>query len=74
MKWYYTLEGSHVRVRVFMNRGKCGDLCFRLEEFEQITQFDLRHLNRPTSFVRTLSDKVTITFINETPTLNHRES
>lgn len=28
--------GGHVHVRVFMNGGKCGDLCFRDYEFEQI--------------------------------------
>lgn len=33
MKWYWVLRGAHVRVRVFMNGAKCGDLCFRDEEF-----------------------------------------
>lgn len=36
MKWYWYQAGCHVHVRVFMNGGKCGDLCFRVEEFEQI--------------------------------------
>lgn len=33
MNWRYKIEGSHTRVRVFMNGGKCGDLCFRNDEF-----------------------------------------
>lgn len=36
MKWYYTQLGGHTHVRVFMNGGKCGDLCFRNEEFAEI--------------------------------------
>lgn len=36
MKWYYTIQGGHTHVRVFMNGGKCGDLVFRNEEFEMI--------------------------------------
>lgn len=36
MKWYYTVRGGHTHVRVFMNGGKCGDLCFRNEEFREI--------------------------------------
>jgi hypothetical protein len=36
MKWYYSIAGGHTHVRVFMNGGKCGDLCFRNEEFEVI--------------------------------------
>lgn len=36
MKWYWELLGGHVHVRVFMNGGKCGDLCFREEEFQQL--------------------------------------
>lgn len=35
MNWYYRIEGGHTWVRVFMNGGKCGDLCFRNEEFAQ---------------------------------------
>ena len=38
MKWYYKIAGGHTHVRVFMNGGKCGDLCFRNEEFELIRQ------------------------------------
>lgn len=33
MNWYYTIAGGHTHVRVFMNGAKCGDLCFRNEEF-----------------------------------------
>jgi hypothetical protein len=36
MKWYYKIAGGHTHVRVFMNGGKCGDLCFRNEEFTQV--------------------------------------
>jgi len=35
MKWYYTVQGGHTHVRVFMNGGKCGDLCFSNDEFIQ---------------------------------------
>jgi hypothetical protein len=38
MKWYYKLMGGHVHVRVYMNGGKCGDLCFSSEEFDQVLQ------------------------------------
>lgn len=34
--WYYKIAGGHTHVRVFMNGGKAGDLCFRNEEFEII--------------------------------------
>lgn len=36
MKWLYQVAGGHTHVRVFMNGAKCGDLCFRNEEFESI--------------------------------------
>ena len=36
LKWYYAIAGAHTHVRVFMNGGKCGDLCFRNGEFKQI--------------------------------------
>ncbi len=36
MNWYYKICGGHTHVRVFMNGGKCGDLCFRNEEFEKV--------------------------------------
>ena len=36
MKWYYKIYGGHTHVRVFMNGAKCGDLCFRNEEFIQL--------------------------------------
>jgi hypothetical protein len=38
MTWYYKVMGGHTHVRVFMNGGKCGDLCFRNEEFDYIKQ------------------------------------
>ena len=38
MKWYFSIAGGHTHVRVFMNGGKCGDLCFRNEEFEQVRE------------------------------------
>jgi hypothetical protein len=52
MKWYYKILGGHTHVRVFMNGGKCGDLCFRNDEFTQI---------QSSSGVRN-----TIIFVNET--------
>lgn len=36
MKWFFTIAGGHTHVRVFMNGAKCGDLCFRNEEFHTI--------------------------------------
>ena len=61
MKWYYTVVGGHTHVRVFMNGGKCGDLCFRNEEFERVK----------TSLQ---SQSIIITFIDETATSrNHPE-
>lgn len=36
MKWYYQIAGNHTHVVVFMNGGKCGSLCFRNDEFEQV--------------------------------------
>lgn len=38
MKWYYRIMGGHTHVKVFMNDAKCGDLCFRNEEFELVRQ------------------------------------
>lgn len=38
MRWYFKILGGHTHVRVFMNGGKCGDLCFRNAEFEQIRE------------------------------------
>jgi hypothetical protein len=59
MKWYYTIAGGHTHVRVFMNGAKCGDLCFRNEEFVKLLAMERCHdLNRGVS---------TIEFINETP-------
>lgn len=36
MNWYFIVLGGHTHVRVFMNGAKCGDLCFRNDEFEII--------------------------------------
>lgn len=36
MKWYWHIADGHTHVRVFMNGGKCGDLCFRNEEFVEV--------------------------------------
>ena len=36
MTWYYKSLGGHTHVRVYMNGAKCGDLCFRNDEFESI--------------------------------------
>lgn len=38
MKWRFIVKGGHTHVRVFMNGAKCGDLCFRNEEFDQIRE------------------------------------
>lgn len=38
MNWYWKRMGGHTHVRVFMNGAKCGDLCFRNEEFDNIRQ------------------------------------
>lgn len=38
MNWYYKVLGGHTHVRVFMNGAQCGDLCFRNEEFEDISR------------------------------------
>lgn len=38
MRWYWHLQGKHVHVRVFINGGKCGDLCFRAEEFKLLQE------------------------------------
>lgn len=36
MKWYYEVRGGHTHVRVVMNGAKCGDLCFRNDQFRLI--------------------------------------
>lgn len=59
MNWYYSTTASHTHVRVFMNHAKCGDLCFRNEEFEQIRETH-------ESFQLALPLASMITFINET--------
>lgn len=40
MKWYWKIMGGHTHVRVFMNGAKCGDLCFRNEEFRAFNHTD----------------------------------
>lgn len=50
MKWYWTVAGGHTHVRVFMNGAKCGDLCFRNEEFNHIRRTcteSICNLSRP---------------------------
>lgn len=61
MKWYYTIAGSHVHVRVFMNGASCGQLCFRMEEFAQITELTTIQLAERSEFRRNQT-----TYINET--------
>lgn len=56
MKWYWHIAGGHTHVRVFMNGGKCGDLCFLNEEFKAIMDAAARG-----GMVQL------ITFIDETP-------
>ena len=38
MNWYWKRMGGHTHVRVFVNGAKCGDLCFRNEEFDRIRE------------------------------------
>jgi hypothetical protein len=38
MKWEFEIRGGHTYVRVFMNGAKCGELCFRNEEFQQVRE------------------------------------
>ena len=44
MNWYYSIQGGHTHVRVFMNGGKCGDLVFRNEEFTEISSTPHPHI------------------------------
>lgn len=53
MKWYYKNQGTHTHVRVFKNGASCGNLTFRIVEFEEIR--------------RELNVAGYIEFINETP-------
>lgn len=45
----------HTHVRVFMNGGKCGDLCFRNEEFKEVKEdadfsgFNITFIEEPPS-------------------------
>lgn len=43
MNWRFTISGGHTHVRVFMNGAKCGDLCFRNEEFKRIQEALVGH-------------------------------
>jgi hypothetical protein len=36
MKFNYEVRGGHTHVHVFMHGAKCGDLCFRNEEFAEV--------------------------------------
>lgn len=36
MRWYYSIAGGHAHVRVYMHGAKCGDLCFRINEWEEV--------------------------------------
>lgn len=55
MKWYYEVRGEHTHVRVFMNGGKCGDLCFRNGEFQEVMQYCpwIRFIDETTNDERT---------------------
>lgn len=56
MKWYYTIAGSHVHIRVYMNGAYCGNLCFRTEEFRQFAAQQTANLGN-----------VRVDFIDQTP-------
>jgi hypothetical protein len=45
MSIYYCLRGGHYHFRVFMNGGKCGDLCCRQEELQQFKMAFSSHTN-----------------------------
>ncbi len=53
MRWYYFELGSHTHVRVFMNGGKCGDLCFHNREFKEIMALAL---TSPFTFIDFIPD------------------
>lgn len=55
MKWYWEIRGGHTHVRVFMNHGKCGDLVFRNEEFNQVKQW-LAHDSIAIEFIEEVKD------------------
>lgn len=55
MKWYWHRAGGHTHVRVFMNGGKCGDLCFRNAEFDEIVDLVSQHGN-PVAMIEFISD------------------
>ena len=44
MNWYFKVMGGHTHVRVFMNGAKCGDLCFRNDEW-RVVQLYLSQLD-----------------------------
>lgn len=55
MNWYYHIAGGHTHVRVFMNGAKCGNLCFRNNEFEQIKS-ELSHTSKIVTFIEEVQD------------------
>ena len=63
MNWYYKIRGGHTHVRVFMNGAKCGDLCFRNEEFDNIVGCHAAEVKNAQATLTT--GFVTINFINE---------
>jgi len=66
MRWYWKVLGGHTHVRVFMNGGKCGDLCFRNEEFEELqAAAESRLMLRVTApvLIQLRGDRPLITFI-----------
>ena len=64
MNWYYSILGSYVHVRVFMNGGKCGGLTFCLGEFIDLTGHDQETLERAETFSGEFN-KLHINFIHE---------
>jgi hypothetical protein len=69
MNWYYSIRGAHTHVRVFMNGGKCGDLCFRNEEFRFVKEQHKLDNECIPPFPGG-EYKPLITFIDETPEKN----
>lgn len=56
LNFWYEEAGGHTHVRVFLNGGKCGDLCFRNEEFALLR-----------GAIRSNTSELTIRFIPEKP-------
>lgn len=72
MRWHYQVGEAHTRVLVFMNGALCGELCFRIEEFQalrrqfegtihftRVDEFDppLDPLDRPTETAQDKKDR-----------------